>query len=144
MKKIVLVLALCVVAVGTMSAQFRLDVNASVPVYFGFTSEVTGTIGDVADFMFIIPELDIGYQFDLSMLKLGVGIRVLSFFGLVNLLTPEIFSELHLDPFVLRVGVAGGAALVFSPLGAADFETGAIFVPDVSVNIKLADIFRIG
>jgi hypothetical protein len=142
MKKTVFIaLVIFVFAVFSAGAQLRLDVNVSVPVYWGFQSEATGTLGDVSEYTFILPEVDLYYQFDLSLVKLGIGVRLITFI-VESVIMPDIFIELHLDPIILRASLAGGAALFFGLY--SETVTGPIIVPDVNVMFKLAEFFRVG
>lgn len=142
MKKIIVFALLLSIFTGVAAnAQFRMDVNISVPVYWGFQQADIGSFGDFAQFAFVIPELDLYYQFDLGMVKLGLGARIFTLI-LESILVPDFFAEFHLDPIIIRGSVCGGAALLFGLY--SDVVTGALIIPDVNVMVKLADFFRLG
>lgn len=141
MKKIVIfALLLSLIGIVSANAQFRLDVNVSVPVYYGFQTQVTGDFGAFAQFAFIIPELDVHYQFDLDIVKLGLGLRMFTLI-LETIALPDFFFELDIDPVVFRASICGGAALLFGLYN--NVLTGALIVPDVSATVKLLKLFGV-
>jgi hypothetical protein len=121
-----------------------LDINAMVPIYNG-VHIMDDTFSDASQFAFFIPEVDAYWQFAFDPIRFGLGLRLISFFTLINILTPEIWCELHFDPIVIRASISGGLAGLIIPLvGYTEFTAGPIIVPDVNVGIKLAEFFRFG
>jgi hypothetical protein len=143
-KNLLLAIILCVAAVFSAQAQFRLDVRAMVPFYNG-VHIMDSTYSDAAQFAFFIPEVCAYWQFAADPVRFGLGLRLVSFFTLVNIITPDIWCELHLDPIVIRAALSGGVAGIIIPLASfVEFTAGPLIVPDVSVGIKLGEVFRLG
>jgi hypothetical protein len=147
MKRKILVFAVifCIAAVFSAQAliQFRLDPLVNVPFMLGAKDGFSGTgyeffLNNIIPF----PELDAHLQFDLDMVKIGIGVRAFTFIA-ISAMTPDVFVEVHLDPVVLRASVAGGAVFIFGILP-SQILTGPIILPDINVTLKLADFFRIG
>jgi hypothetical protein len=155
MKKglVIVFVALAVMMAGAVSAsaQLRLDIDINDPIYFGYTSGGTLT-GTWNSYPYIpLPDAKLVYQLALGPIHLGGGVRVFTFI-IENLLYPEIFAELDLNPVVVNLSVGGFAFLHFGLLSALLNGTGyenlngfaEVVIPDLSVSFKVNDVFRIG
>jgi len=147
-KSLFLVLALIALS-GTAFAQLRIDAGVSMPVRInvaleGTTLEIGSDIGNfLAGTIFPIPEGAVHYQFDLGVVKLGLGARAFSFI-LETIVWPNAFAEIDLGPVVLEAQLGGGAFLLFGLVSDAQF--GEVFFPDLSAWLKFGtdDSVRIG
>ncbi len=153
-KRLVIVfVALAVMLAGAVnaSAQLRLDIDISDPVYFGYTSggSAQGAWNPVP--YIPIPDAKLLYQFSLGPVNLGAGVRVFSLI-VENILYPELYSELTLGPVVFNASVGGLAFLEFGLLSTALSDAGisnltgfqSVILPDVSVSFKVNNVFRLG
>jgi hypothetical protein len=136
-----LVFFLLVSGVTTVYSQVRLDVGISVPLYFGIRVEGGEDLGEWSDYTFVIPDLTVSYIFDLSLIKLGVGFRALTFI-LESLIMPNILAEVNLGPFVVHGSVCGAVFMLFGLYNDSYFEEVGLL--DVNVSYKLIEWFRLG
>jgi hypothetical protein len=140
MKRTVLLTLILALVGGMAFGQLRVDVGIALPIGIGAvlegsSLEMSSTVGDFLSSTFLpLPEAGLHYQFDLGMVKLGVGARAFTFI-LETMLWPNAFVELDLGQFVAEAQLGGGA---FVLLGlSSDFRTGRVFFPDLSVWLKL-------
>ena len=150
MKKIVLLLVLvAVIMVPSAFAQVRLDMGFLVPYKLGAVIGAVDDSGDstnedidvLSNFVFLVPELGVSYQFDAGPLKMGLGLRGYSLI-LETLLWPYAYAEMEVSRFVFNANVGGLGFLFFGLWNSV--ETGDIVIPDISVSFKLGETFRIG
>jgi hypothetical protein len=137
-----LLFTLLVAGAAVAYSELRVDIGISVPLYFGIVID-TGdeTTGDWADYTFVIPDLAVNYIFDLSLIKLGVGIRAFTFL-VESLIMPNILAEVNLGPFVVHGSIFGA---IFMPFGLYnDFFFEEIGLFDLNVSYKLVEWFRLG
>lgn len=151
-KILIAVAAAVILFAGTMSAsaQVRLDIDINDPIYFGYTASGSQT-GAWNPYPYIpIPDAKLMYQFSLGPVNLGAGVRVFSLI-IENFAYPEIYGELVLNPFTVNLSVGGLEFLMFGLLSDALTTAGVanlngfqpLIIPDVSVNYKVNDIFRL-
>ncbi len=148
---VLLVAALFLACAVSASAQFRIDLDVNMPVGFGYS--LSGGSSSFAWNQFFIPFPDarLGWQFGEGLLDGGIGARVFTFI-IENILYPEVFLELNLDPITISAAVGGYGFLEFGLLSAALQEIGLnnlsgfhnILIPDLNVAIKVTEWFRIG
>jgi hypothetical protein len=130
------------------ASEVRLDIGVMVPRGAGLTlgGSTTTTLGsNLGNWPFIpLPEAGIYYQGDLGMLKLGIGARAYSVL-LETILWPNGYAELDLGKVAIEAQMGGGAFLMLGMLP-TKFETGKVFIPDVSAWFKIGKKgnFRLG
>jgi len=144
MKRVVLIAIVIALLAAPAFAQFRLDVGVIVPRGAGISGD-NGSVGGVlADWPFIpIPEAGLYYQWDLGLLKLGVGARAASLL-LETFLWPNAIAEVDLGPVAIEGQFGGGAFAVFGLANST--ATGKVFFPDLSAWLKIGKKgnFRLG
>jgi len=147
MKKIVLILLLIgFILVPQVFAQVRFDLGLVYPFRLGVITDELNSSGDSEDFgtmidyVFLVPEVGVAYQFDAGPLKMGVGLRGYSLI-LETLMWPEIYAEFEISRLVLNANV-GGLALIYFGL-ANGAVSGGFVVPDISLGFKLGKSFRV-
>jgi len=140
MKRLALLTMIIALVGGVAFAQLRIDVGIALPigigsVLAGSSLEMDSTVGEFLSRTFLpLPEAGLHYQFDLGVVKMGVGARAFTFI-LETIAWPNAFVELDLGQFVAEAQLGGGA---FVLLGlASDFRTGRVFFPDLSVWLKV-------
>lgn len=147
MKKVVfLILAISVLLVPSVFAQFRLDMGIKIPVKMGINfsdvSDVSSTSVNILDkYTFLLPEASGSYQFDLGPVKLGAGLQLYSLI-LESIAWPMVFAELDLSPIVINAKIGGLAYLLFGLYN--DAGTGDLLMPEINVAFKLGKSFRLG
>jgi len=146
---VVVVVALLCGAVSA-SAQFRVDLDVNLPVYFGYS--VSGSAAGAWNQYFIpVPDLRASWQFGNGFIDGGIGVRWFTFI-IENFLYPEAYVELNLDPFVLNLNVGGLAFLEFGVLSSALADAGinnlsgfhTVILPDVNFAWKVTNWFQLG
>ncbi|PKL24655.1 MAG: hypothetical protein CVV47_09475 [Spirochaetae bacterium HGW-Spirochaetae-3] len=148
MKRMVLVLLIIVAMVAPAFSQMRIDIGADVPrgigAAFNGSAEISQETVDFFNTYFIpFPEAAFYYQFDLDIVKLGIGARAYTFI-LETIIWPNAFAELNLGRVALEAQVGGG---LFGLIGLYNsIEAGAYFFPDISIWYKLGkkQSFRLG
>jgi hypothetical protein len=153
MKKTVLVLVAVVVllvSAVSASAELRLDFDVNAPIWFGYS--VSGTASGDWNRNFIpFPDARLAWQFGEGLVDGGVGVRVFTFI-FENVLWPEGFVELNVDPFTFSLNVGGFAFLEFGLLSSALQNAGVnnlsgfhnLLLPDLNVAWRVNDWFRLG
>jgi hypothetical protein len=149
MKRAMIVVLLLALAMGAAFAQFRLDIGITIPKGMGAaqSGDVT-TFDEAADFLstyFIpLPEASLLYKADLGMFKVGGGVRSFTVI-LASFLWPNLFAEVELGPVILEAQIGGGLFGYYA-LAAGGFETGNIFIPDLSAWFAVGKkkILRLG
>lgn len=142
MKKYLLVAVFAAWCLVSVPAQVRLDLGVDIPLRISAVvegSEMTGSI-DVP-YTLPFPSSGLYYTFGAGPLNLGVGARMYSLI-LLSALWPNVIAELDLGPGVLQAQLGGGAFMFFGLL--SDFQTGAVFIPDLSAWFKLGKTLRLG
>lgn len=146
MKKFILcVLLVFVLAVPSAFGQWRFEIGANAPLSFGMlTGDEEDSVLGLADFSIVeelgiipIPNLAVFLEADLSILKLGAGIKAWSAFGLANFAYPVLMAELALGPLFVDATVGGlfyGYYTIGNIAGAGAME---YLVPDVSAWVAL-------
>jgi hypothetical protein len=141
-------IAIAFVVVQPAASEVRLDIGVMVPRGAGLTlgGSTTTTLGEnLGSWPFIpLPEAGIYYQGDLGMFKLGIGARAYSVI-LETILWPNAFAELDLGKVAIEAQIGGGAFLMLGMLP-TEFQTGKVFIPDVSAWFKIGKKgnFRLG
>ncbi len=148
MKKLILVILIASAIIVPAAAQARLDVGFLAPRGLGVSTSggTDTTLGKtMADWPFIpIPEVGLYYQFDLSMVKVGLGARC--FTALIESFAwPNAYAELDLGPAAIEAQIGGGLFVLFGAAGTST-GTGAVFFPDLSAWLKIGKkgILRLG
>jgi hypothetical protein len=140
-KTLFMALILSIFIIGSAGAEFRLDINVSVPIYNGIQVEGGEGVGDFSDYAFLIPDLTLSYVFDLQVIKVGAGVRMVTFI-VESVLWPNAFVELDLGPVAVNASVGGGLYAYFG--GISGFEATSLFIPDFSAYFKFTDLFQVG
>ncbi len=140
-KKLIIAFILLVFIVITGSAQVRLDVNVSVPIYNGIDVEGGEGVGEFSDYAFLIPDLMLSYVIDLEMIKIGIGARMMTFI-VESVMWPNAFIELDLDPLVINLSCGGGVFVYFGVL--SGIYTEVFVIPDFSAYFKITEWFHVG
>ena len=153
-KGLVVLVAVVLLAVGAVgaSAQFRMDINLPWLLLGGINASAlpggadlsSGSV-NISDYHFILPDVELSWQFGGSPLRGGVGIRAYSLliesFGF-----PMAYIELDLNPFVLNASLGGGAFFFLGIYNQVflDGTTIKILIPDISAAWKITDWLRLG
>ncbi|HTX72543.1 MAG TPA: hypothetical protein VMC79_06920 [Rectinemataceae bacterium] len=144
MKRIVIVAIVLALLAMPAFSQVRLDIGVIVPRGAGVSGD-NGSVGGVlSDWPFIpIPEAGLYYQWDLGLLKLGLGARAESLL-LETFLWPNALAEVDIGPVAIEGKFGGGAFLMFGLDN--NSATGKVFFPDLSAWFKLGKKgnFRLG
>ena len=144
---VIFVLALAVLTAAPSFAEFRADFGVLIPWRIGASAQ-SGDEGesesfDVLQFATLpFPELMVSYSGDLGPITVGGGLRGFTII-LQSLFWPALYAEADLGPAVVHLNLGGGAFWTFGVLGGA-FETGGIFIPDLSAYLKIGKSFRLG
>ncbi len=132
-------------AVGTASAQIRLDLGVDIPRGFGALSGGEIFTPETVDFLdktiLPFPEVGVYYQWDMEIIKVGVGLRCFTFI-LETVFWPNAIAELHLGPIALEGQIGGGFFGIFGIVSST--QTGQVFIPDLSVWYEFGDMFKLG
>ncbi|MGD0724918.1 MAG: hypothetical protein ABSB63_05085 [Spirochaetia bacterium] len=145
---LVVVLLLCAGALN-VSAQLRLDMSVSFPLYLGAYASGYESSGFNSYFI-PFPEIQLAYQFGEGALHGGVGARTFTFI-IENILYPAAFIEYAIDPIVLSLNVGGFAFLEFGLLSSVLEQNHiatlsgfhSVILPDFNVAYKVNDWFRL-
>lgn len=140
MKKVIVLAALAALLAVPAFAQWHVDIGAEIPIRIGVT-DTDEDYGEFMDYLFLVPNGTIAYNFGLGPLNLGVGGKLYTLI-LESLLYPVAYAELDFDPVVVNL-TAGGFGFLFFGLW-SQVETGALLIPDLSVQFKLGRSFRLG
>lgn len=148
MKRCIIVLTFFIAIITPAFSQMRLDIGIDIPRGIGAAldgaTEISQETVDFFSTYFIpFPEVAIYYQFDLDVLKLGVGARAYTFI-LETVIWPNAFAEVNLGPVAIQAQLGGG---LFGLIGLYNsIQTGSVFFPDLSVWYKLGkkQSFRLG
>jgi hypothetical protein len=145
MKKVLLVVVALVLLGTAAFADGRADIGIAVPWKLGTT--LSDSIGDteelnvLANFTFLVPQLFLGYEFELGPVNLGLGGRLYTLI-FESVASPAAFAELELGPVALNLNVAGGGFLFFGLYN--DFATAPLFLPDLSAHVRLGKSLHLG
>ncbi len=148
MKRSLLAATLILLLAVPAFAQLRLDVGIDVPKGIGTAlrgnAEISqGTVDFFNTYFIPFPEASLHYQFDLGVVKLGLGARAFTLI-LESVLWPNAFAEVHLGPVVIEAQAGGG---IFAMAGLFNkIDTGKLFFPDLSIWYKIGkkQNFRLG
>ena len=125
MKRLILVVCLILAATGFAAAQSQWDLSVSVPYYVG---DVSGDIGEFADFAFLLPNVKWHYYFGPEWLHVGVGFKLWTLI-VESAVYPIVSVESVLaERVVLNAGIGGGAIFAFGLL--TDFFFENVFFPE--------------
>ncbi|MBN1410544.1 MAG: hypothetical protein JW969_06840 [Spirochaetales bacterium] len=147
MKRIILIFTFVLLfSFPLLNAQVRFDLGADIPFYWGIQDMASGSsFGIYSGYIFPFPDFQVHYQFDLSLLKLGIGLRMYTII-LLSVVWPDVFAEIDLSetgvPFVFNASVGGGAFMLFGLI--SQVSTGSFIVGDVSAAFKIGEFFRLG
>jgi hypothetical protein len=108
---------------------------------FGLTLDGEN-ISEEIPFTLPIPDLMYNYYFGTDTLKIGPGIRVWSVIVFTGAY-PIISAELELDRFIFNANIGGGA-FAYTSVAGSGFETGKVFLPEVSAAFRLTSWFSLG
>jgi hypothetical protein len=141
-----LVILILVLGSATLAAQVRADLGVKVPLYLGLSTADNLFGGDsginvIKDFLFIFPEATVSYEFPGDTLSGGLGLR---FYTLLieSVVWPVGYLELTFDPVVIKLEAGGG---IFGFFGLYNnVHTAALLIPDLAVQVKLGETFRLG
>jgi hypothetical protein len=144
---ICLACALSLAAVPAASAQVRLDIGGIVLKELDNSSKdpkarnLDGFLDEMP--LLPLPEADLSYQWELGLLKLGIGARVFSLFA-ESMGWLDAYAELDLGRAAIEAQAGGGAFCMAGILNQA--ALGQVFIPDLSAWLKLgrSGAFRIG
>lgn len=145
-KKLLIAIAVSLLSAATAFADWRVDVGADIPWGIGSVTSSFGGgsqsgINLLQNFVFLVPDGDILYQWPVGPLNLGVGARAFSLI-LETVAWPSAFAELNLGPVALDLSVGGGAFLFFGLYNS--LTTGTVIIPDLAAYFKIGKIFRVG
>jgi hypothetical protein len=143
-KKLVLIaLAATALVAAPAFADWRVDLGADVLMGLGALSDSDlDTSGSVAQYGILLPMGEVAYQFGVGPVALGVGVRGVTFL-IQTLLWPDVFAEIALGPVAVEGHLGGLAFASFGVLGGL-FETGEVFIPELSAWFRLGKHFRLG
>ncbi|HEY9593298.1 MAG TPA: hypothetical protein VHE79_02415 [Spirochaetia bacterium] len=153
MKKKWILLIVVVLLAGTavtVSAQLRLDMDITVPVYLGFTASSGVSQGVWNSYFIPLPNARLAWQFGDGLIDGGVGLRMFTYI-IENIAYPEAFVELNVDRFTFAANVGGYGFLEFGLLSSLLQEAGVgnlsgfhnLIIPDVSAQFRVNDWFRV-
>jgi hypothetical protein len=149
MKKLLAVFFVVAALALPAAAQLRLDIGVEIPKGVGLAaSGEVSTFGEAAqilqNYWVPFPSAGLYYQFDLGMFKLGAGLRCYTAI-VASVGWPNLYGEFVLGPLVVEAQ-AGGGVFGWYALNQGGFETGKVFIPDLSAWLALGKkkIFRIG
>lgn len=140
MKKAIVLAALAAMLAVPAFAQWHVDIGAEIPIRIGVT-DTNEDYGDFINYLFLVPSGTIAYNFGLGPLNLGVGGKLYTLI-VESILYPVAYAELDFDPVVVNLTAGGFGFLFFGLL--TQFETGALLIPELSVQFKLGKSFRLG
>lgn len=158
MKKVAAIAIILAVVMGVSGAfaqedtngtGLRFDLGLDVLGGFGVVTQTFGgssfdsTFNNVLNSIVVpFPEFGASYQFDLGILKLGAGVRIFSLI-LVSLGFPNVYVDMDIGDFNIQAQIGG---LYFFAFGIVPFTstTGPFMIPDLSVNYKFSDGFKVG
>lgn len=138
-KTIILALLIALLAVPAF-AQWHVDIGAEIPFLIGI-ADTNEDYGEFINYLFLVPSGTIAYNFGLGPLNLGVGGKLYTLI-LESVVYPIAYAELDFDTMVVNL-TTGGFGFLFFGL-ANSFETGALLIPELSVQFKLGKSFRLG
>jgi hypothetical protein len=145
-RRFVLFCVLVAIAAAPVLGQFRADVGLNVPRRLGdrtttLDGEVASESVSIADFFVVFPEVSIAYTSKVGPVTLGGGFRGFTVI-LQSILYPHVFAEVEFGPIVTGLSVGGG---LFPFIGLLNtVHAAGIVVPDLKVQVKLGDSFRLG
>ncbi len=140
MKKAIVLAALIAMLAVPAFAQWRVDIGAEIPFLVGIT-DTSNDYSDFLSYMFLVPTGTIAYNFGLGPLNLGVGGKLYTLI-VESVIYPMAYAELDFDPMVINLSAGGFGFLFFGLM--TSFETGALMIPELSVQFKLGKSFRLG
>ena len=125
----------------TLMAESQVDIGVNIPAVIGVTVDGENVSEDIP-FTLPIPDLMYNYFFEVGNFKLGGGFRVWSVI-IATAAYPIISAEMEFDRFIFNAHV-GGLLFPYTSIGDSGFETGNVFLPEVSAVFRLTDWFAIG
>lgn len=140
MKKAIILAALAAMLAVPAFAQWHVDIGAEIPFLVGVT-DTSSDYGEFLNYMFLVPTGTIAYNFGLGPLNLGVGGKLYTLI-VESIVYPIAYVELDFDPMVVNLTAGGFGFLFFGLMNS--FETGALLIPELSVQFKLGKSFRLG
>lgn len=145
-KKIPIVILFSILIAGPAFSELRVDVGADIPwgigaVISGFSDPSQTSVNVLQNFVFLVPEGNVLYQFPLGPVKLGAGIRAFSLI-LETIAWPNALAELNLGPVAVDLNLGGGVYFLFGLYN--QLSTSSVIVPDLSAYFKIGKTFRVG
>uniref|UniRef100_A0A7C3E3G2 Uncharacterized protein n=1 Tax=Gracilinema caldarium TaxID=215591 RepID=A0A7C3E3G2_9SPIR len=128
-------------------AQVRLDLGIDIPRGVGAVSG-NEVLSDpevnkfFTDYIFPLPEAGLYYQFGEHAFRAGVGIRAFTLI-IATIYWPNAYMEADLGPLTLTAQLGGGFFGMYA-LGQSRFESGKVFLPDLSLWYRIGNSFRLG
>jgi hypothetical protein len=148
MKRTIFVILVAVLLAIPAFAEWRIDAGVIVPRGVGATigGETQTTDAETLMNWPFIPIPDAGFYYvgEAGPVRLGIGARAFS--ALVETVVwPNALLEIAAGPVTIEAQMGGGLFAMFGILG-SQFETGKVFIPDVSAwfNLGKKKIFRLG
>jgi hypothetical protein len=146
MKRLILLLLVFTGFTVATFADVRLDIGFDIPRGIGSVAENQMSVNqDAVDFfnnyIFPFPEAGIYYQQNLGPTRVGVGARAFTFI-LETVFWPNAYVEADLWKFTAALQAGGG---LFGTFGLYNsFQTGKVFIPDLSLWFRIGEVFRVG
>jgi hypothetical protein len=149
MKRIVVLTLILALVGGIAFGQIRLDAGIAIPIGIataldGSSLQMNSVVGELfASTLLPLFEVAFHYQFDLGMVKLGLGARAFSYIC-ETLLWPNAFVEYDFGLIIAEAQIGGGGYLLLGQVSA--FQAGKVFFPDLSVWMRLGreQVIRVG
>ena len=137
-QKFIIIAILFLFTATYISAQVRVDVNLSVPIYGSIFTDSTET-GQYVDYFTVVPDIMLHYVLGPDVIKVGFGGRMVT--GIVeNLIFPNAFVEIDLDLLVFNLSVGGPFVFAYG----LESNIYSWIIPDISMYFKLTDRFQLG
>ena len=131
---------LLMISVVQLQADMQIDIGVNIPYYMGVKTD-EDDVGDTLDWVFLVPDVKLNWFHDTGSVRIGGGARLWTFI-IQSVVYPIVSVEADVGPFVLNANVGGGLFLFFGIY--SDFQTGAVFLPELSIAYPFSDSFSLG
>lgn len=147
MKRLSVIVGMLMLLSIPVFAQLRLELGIDIPRGVGAISgnEVFSDpeINKVfTDYIIPVPEVGLYYQFGDASIRAGVGLRMYTFL-LASIFWPNAFIEADIWNLTAVAQMGGGLFGMYA-LGQTQFESGRVFIPDLSLWYRFGNSFRLG